>query len=432
MSIWQTIEKFKKQYHLAKRTASLISGDKFNLNLNFEQSTGLKSTISLPAEEKLSRFMVCIRPFANPEDDLYFKNIIEFIITNSITVNENIIEKLKALSSRIERGPINFQLETESYTALDLFLIFSKAEYFDEDKDALKTIENIRKIPIIGQLANFQFHNYAYDVYRMCAELYRIIRDFENENAQEEIVKENTNHSCIYCKSTVQTDFNYPEHVFPESLGNTELVLEKGVVCDICNNGILSQLDTHLVEHDAISMLKVLYVPINTKTGKYPKATFQNWKITKRHPRKLILEAQSGSKNSFIDHSTENQAKFTINTVGRNKFDPKMLARSLYKISLGVLCLKYGRESVLDQKYDLARDFILGKSKCFPNSLLLTENITPNQHVSCSIYYINNGGTISSFNIFGLKFLLNLEPIPKVEMNEQLMELGAKCFKLDS
>ena len=187
-------------------------------------TSGLKSTLALPAEEKLSRFMVCIRPFANPEDHLYFKKLIEFIISNKIVDNEAVIKTLTSFTTRIENGPINFQFETDSYTALDLFLIFSKAEYFNEDEEALKTLENIRKIPIVGQLANFQFHNYAYDVYRMCTEIYKVVRDFEKENIREQSVKENTNYCCIYCKNTVQTDFNYPEHIFPESLGNTELV----------------------------------------------------------------------------------------------------------------------------------------------------------------------------------------------------------------
>jgi hypothetical protein len=37
--------------------------------------------------------------------------------------------------------------------------------------------------------------------------------------------------------------FKSREHPFPESLGSTEIVLPRGVVCDPCNNGPLSRLD---------------------------------------------------------------------------------------------------------------------------------------------------------------------------------------------
>lgn len=43
------------------------------------------------------------------------------------------------------------------------------------------------------------------------------------------------NPQCIFCKCT-STFFSSVEHIVPESLGNTEHFLPKGVVCDACNN----------------------------------------------------------------------------------------------------------------------------------------------------------------------------------------------------
>lgn len=40
--------------------------------------------------------------------------------------------------------------------------------------------------------------------------------------------------ACIFCPETEK--FNKVEHIIPESMGNKEYVLEKGVVCDDCNN----------------------------------------------------------------------------------------------------------------------------------------------------------------------------------------------------
>lgn len=431
MSIWPTIDKFKNQYHLAKKTAALIADDRFCLNLRYEDNKGVTTNLELPPEERMSRFMICTRPFANPEDSLYYKKILRLIIINNVISDETEKERLNSLSTKIERGPIDFQFATESYSALDLFLVFSKGEYFEEDIDAQKIISDMNKIPIVGHMACFQFHNYAYDVFKICQEMYNAIIHFEMNNKTEEIENKKSNYCCIYCKNTNQNGFNQQEHVFPESLGNTEIILKKGLVCDVCNNGVLSQLDTNLAEHDAISFLKVLYVPINTKTGKYPKAKFQNWKITKTHPRKIQLISQSGSKESFVNQSTNEQAKFTINTFGRKPFDPLLLARSLYKIALGVLCLKYGREVAIDKRYDEARNFVVGACRFFQNSILITENCTPEPNVGCSIYFLQGGGTITTVNIFGIKIMFNLEVTPAIELNEKLIELGAKCFPLN-
>jgi hypothetical protein len=51
---------------------------------------------------------------------------------------------------------------------------------------------------------------------------------------------------CLFCKSS-DGDFTSREHIFPETVGNTDLaMLPPGVVCDRCNNGPLARLDKAL------------------------------------------------------------------------------------------------------------------------------------------------------------------------------------------
>ena len=40
---------------------------------------------------------------------------------------------------------------------------------------------------------------------------------------------------CIFCKCQSDNSLS-AEHIFPESLGNTEHILAPGIVCDTCNN----------------------------------------------------------------------------------------------------------------------------------------------------------------------------------------------------
>jgi hypothetical protein len=62
---------------------------------------------------------------------------------------------------------------------------------------------------------------------------------------------------CIYCLQ-ITGSFESEEHIFPESLGNKDLILGRGYVCDRCNNGILAVLDNALMKFEPIAFLQVL------------------------------------------------------------------------------------------------------------------------------------------------------------------------------
>src|SRR5580704_10566091 len=73
---------------------------------------------------------------------------------------------------------------------------------------------------------------------------------------------------CLFCRRS-DGGFTSTEHAFPESLGNSELVLPPGVVCDRCNNGILSQLDQEICNFAPIAMRRTV-LGIESKSGKLP------------------------------------------------------------------------------------------------------------------------------------------------------------------
>jgi hypothetical protein len=85
---------------------------------------------------------------------------------------------------------------------------------------------------------------------------------------------------CLYCKRS-DRHFGSVEHVIPESLGNQGLsgkpaiVLPRGVVCDTCNHGKLSNLDDALINFTPISLLRTLY-GVRSKTGKLPSSKLGN------------------------------------------------------------------------------------------------------------------------------------------------------------
>lgn len=343
-----TFDRFKIEFNKAKKAAVLIIDDNLSFNFKFDKEKGVKTNLEIPKEEKIARFAVCVRPFADPASPVYFKKISCLIIESAGIELQLDKDNLEQAVKRIENGPIGLAIDNDKFSALDIFLAYSKEEYFDDDKEAAEILSAFKRIPIISQITFFQFYSYSYDVFNLCEYLYSLIRQIEKIFPSKPLPRRDEDSVCIFCK-TKEGAFTCPEHVYPESLGNTQIILPEGLVCDSCNNGVLSRLDTHLVEHDGISFLKVMFLPINPKTGKFPKAKYQNLTIEKTHPRKIQLTAQSGSKNTFTDKSTNDESRFTINAIGCRPFDPVHLARSLYKIALGVICHKNGPELALHE-----------------------------------------------------------------------------------
>lgn len=180
--------------------------------------------------------------------------------------------------------------------------------------------------------------------------------------------------TCIFCKSTNNLFFSV-EHIFPESLGNKEKILPKGVVCDTCNNETLSRLDQALVEFEPIQFLRTIN-GIESKRGKVPTSSFNNIKI--ENPTKSHISINSKSKKNI---SNQTATGFQLNFRGNKNLDDarlKLIARSLYKIGLELVCLDHGVSFALSERFDEIRDVILGK-KDFRGYLIIGSNGKPDK-----------------------------------------------------
>jgi hypothetical protein len=255
--------------------------------------------------------------------------------------------------------------------------------------------------------------------------LFDVIKLIEKSPECKPSSRESPNH-CIYCLKK-SGPFTSEEHIFPEALGNEELILPRGYVCNRCNNGVLSRLDNFLLDFEPISFLRVIYSPY-TKAGKLPKASYQNISIKKTHPRNIVLTAKDKSglvKN--LKEMDDAQISFSINIKGK-KFDPKMIGRALYKIALGTGAYDQGFRVACDPKFDMARAFIL-KGEDFPNKILISSNAKPKPEVTVKHQELSKG-TFFLIDIFGISFLLNLRPRPCIEPTDDLRSAGFEAFPL--
>lgn len=73
---------------------------------------------------------------------------------------------------------------------------------------------------------------------------------------------------CIFCKQD-STNSRSVEHIIPESLGNKELILEEGVVCDKCNNYFSREIEGPVLNLEGFRHLR-FYELIESKRGRIP------------------------------------------------------------------------------------------------------------------------------------------------------------------
>ncbi|NQT57160.1 MAG: hypothetical protein HQ551_13135, partial [Desulfobacteraceae bacterium] len=100
---------------------------------------------------------------------------------------------------------------------------------------------------------------------------------------------------CIFCKQD-SNDCVSVEHILPESLGNIEVILAPGVVCDKCNNYFSREIEKPLLSSGIFRLLRN-DKQIPSKKGKIPvfgdtdKPELTDYRIMGRFVGKVGLEA---------------------------------------------------------------------------------------------------------------------------------------------
>lgn len=77
---------------------------------------------------------------------------------------------------------------------------------------------------------------------------------------------------CYFCESD-ENSFQTIEHILPESLGNKELILKKGIVCDKCNNYFARKIEKPFMDMEPIMLQRFLNQAENKK-GRVPSSDF--------------------------------------------------------------------------------------------------------------------------------------------------------------
>jgi hypothetical protein len=162
----------------------------------------------------------------------------------------------------------------------------------------------------------------------------------------------------------------------PESLGNTTEILPAGVVCDRCNNGVLSCLDKALGEFLPIEMMRT-WNGVPSKSGKLPIAKFDNGTMKCRSPGDIYLELDSDRGQPKTPPPRPGCASYAFSVSRRKDTIPRRLRdvqRALLKMVVEFAWLDRGEEAFGSQ-FDHLRERVLGSSH--DGYLVFPETVKP-------------------------------------------------------
>lgn len=410
---------FNRHYVKCQGVARKLGEFSFKLKNDGEKVIASYHT---PNNKETMRFVVLMRRFLDPASNLHYEKVWSTIIRDfPHEIPQELIESFESRSNQLSKGRVSISIDGKNFTAEDIYKTLSSGGYFENQENVHEQLIEISKTPFASPLFWFQFYSYTVEAFELLKFLSLAISTIQKSNKFKAIYGEKTTvePKCIYCLGT-KGNFTSEEHIFPEALGNDELVLPKGYVCDRCNNGILSQLDTALIRFEPISFLQTQLVPF-TKDGSLPKANFQNMTMERTSPNHIHIVPKDKSGeiknkkslgNGWYSYSLEMRGKpVTQKSI-------KLLGRALLKIALGIVALSQGREYACSAKFETARKFILGKGN-FNNNFFIKLNNKP--HIGGKAEYKESqDGTIVAIDIMGLLFLLNLEEKTLLNFNQEI------------
>ena len=173
---------------------------------------------------------------------------------------------------------------------------------------------------------------------------------------------------CLFCRRG-DGGFESVEHVFAESLGNKQLILPRGVVCDCCNNRRLSVLDQTLVDFLPIAMRRTV-LGIANKEGRIRPLSLVGESLA-YHPAvdgedpTLVVISKTPGKRALreIARLPNGRVKLQMKGSGGKRLTPRyvsQLSRSLLKSALECAWLDHG-EMMLEARFDHVREAVLGE-----------------------------------------------------------------------
>ena len=286
---WRPAREFRPRfYRLRELFNAHIAGGQVNATLNFDKGV-VASSLSVPGGNEALRFAQLMRPFAHPEGELFIESLVEsFCNVAPLTDEEKAI--LRDNAEWAVRTACGLIVNRTKLTGPQLFKTIADGGLLREDPAEIQNFQIVSS-PMFGVMAWGEFHGYCQRVFAVLCDIYDLLRKVEADGYILTPPPPRVDAPrCIYCCKD-EGPFGTVEHVYPESLGNNDLILPVGAVCDPCNHGVCSDRDGYLADADPICLLRMLFVQINPKTGRYITAKSQRLTLRRVAPREIQVAA---------------------------------------------------------------------------------------------------------------------------------------------
>ena len=197
---------------------------------------------------------------------------------------------------------------------------------------------------------------------------------------------------CIFCRQH-DGGFTSVEHVLPESLGNIELVLPRGVVCDRCNT-LGSRYEQDLLLFPPIALYKVIQGQVNKK-GRRPSLNWDGVTVSSPSSGHIVVEHrepddQYGVRN--VRRLGGNRVQFQLTVKGDkplSKRAARQTALAIWKATFEGLYLDHS-EAVFEERFDPIRELILGSRLAHGYLLVAKSAPAPSSEVTLRYRFAAN------------------------------------------
>lgn len=234
---------------------------------------------------------------------------------------------------------------------------------------------------------------------------------------------------CLFCLQDTSTSVSV-EHIVPESLGNTTIVLPRGFVCDRCNNYFARKVEGPFLTSPAILALRHME-GVRNKRGRIPgmDVVLNNGMSGRleRHPQSplpFLLEVDVSDGRWLTEHpkSWPTSAQFASPDPAPTRDVARFVAKAgLEHLVHRNLNFEYGLESIFGApELELCRKFArygegpktwqVRVERIYDSDHLFEENLPDYQRVWEMNLLIpdDRESALFAMSIFGLEFAINL------------------------
>jgi len=393
-----------KQCERARR-AYPVGEISFNLQFGGNQ---LSQEVKTTDDEQMALFVVLMRPFLDENSQLFLPRLWRELHGSGLVVfSESDAAAFAHKLEQVKIGSIGYQKNDRAIRRDEFYRILADGTYFGDIEVAAAKIQAFRRDALHG-LAWLQFLTFNVDSFPLVAFLARRIKVARRLPHYRALVAtlSPAESRCIYCCSR-DGPFRAEEHVYPESLVPEYLaadlpILPVGVVCDPCNNGVLSRLDKAFLNFPQVALVR-LGVALFTKKGRMPSVQIGDTTIRKVRPR--VLRIERGGR--IVDPVDAGHLSFTV-----GPDDWRLLARAIFKLGLGMVAFKVGVDRAFSPDFDRAREFIL-RDEPFRNDFYVNTSLPFDPEIRFEFRDDDEMGTPITFSLFGKRFAANLRENPR-------------------